>query len=297
MKTTVPADGMLTDVLKERAAAKFSGPLRVDGQPGGIIYFHGGRISGCETSGAPGLEVILLRSHRVSVSDWEAAFTAAAVARRQMMVELVGRELLGAGEAEALLRTSLADAMFALVSGQIDGWAEAPAAECLLPLTPAVGSGWLLGEATRRMQVLASFPLPAARAQDRVAAVPTAARGPAGPGQDEILALVDGRRTVRDLAFALGRGLYETMLQLARMQAANVVLVSSSRQEPGQRAKAVPDSKEDNRTVTGLPRRPKDSSNPPRSGEPGRRNWVASIQTLLPRMDGNRTPDGALPPS
>jgi len=294
METTGPADGTLADLLKERAAAKFSGALQVDGQPGGIIYFTAGRISGCETSGAPSLEVILLRSQRVSVSDWEAAFTAAAVSRRQMTVELVERELLGAGETEALLRTALADAMFALVSGQFDGWAEAPAAECRLPLTPAVGSGWLLNEATRRRQVLASFPVPTARAHDRIAAVPASARGMVGQGQDKILALVDGRRTARDLAFALGRGLFETMLQLARMQAANVVLISSPGQEPGKRADAVPDGKESDRTVTGLPRRRKDGPSPPRSGESGRRNFVASIQMLLPRSDGNKLPDGAL---
>jgi hypothetical protein len=294
MKTTGPANSVLTDVLKERAATKFSGALRVDGQPGGIIYFVAGRISGCETSGAPSLEVILLRSQRVSVSDWEAAFTAAAVGRRQMIVELVERDLLGAGEAEALLRTALADAMFALVSGRFDGWTDAPAAECLLPLTPAVGSGWLLNEAERRRQVLASFPAPVARAQDRIAAVPAAARGMVGQGQDEILALVDGRRTARDLAFALGRGLYETLLQLARMQAANVVLVSPPGRESGQRAEAGPDDKDDDRTVTGLPRRRKDSPSSPRSGEPGRRNFVASIQTLLPRSGGNKMLDGAL---
>jgi hypothetical protein len=296
METNGRVNGVLTDVLRERADAKFSGALRVDGQPGGIIYFVAGRISGCETSGAPSLEVILLRSQRVSVSDWEAAFTAAAVGRRQMMAELVERDLLGAGEAEALLRTALADAMFALVSGRFDSWTEAPGAECLLPLTPAVGSGWLLNEAERRRQVLASFPPPVARAQDRIAAAPAAARGVVGPGQEEILALVDGRRTARDLAFALGRGLYETLLQLARMQAANVVLVSPPGKEPGQRAAAGPDGPEDGRTVMGLPRRRKDGQSPPRSGESGRRNFVASIQTLLPRSAGNKMPDGTLRP-
>src|SRR6202035_1331840 len=136
-------------------------------------------------------------------SDWDAAFTAAAVGGRAMAAELVDRELLGAGELEALLRTALADAVFALASGHIDGWTEAPAAECLLPLVPAVGSGWLLNEAMRRRQVLASFAEPAApakpaaraapdarapRARDRIAAGPAAARALLGPGQDEILA-------------------------------------------------------------------------------------------------------------
>jgi hypothetical protein len=292
METTGAVDDRLTDMLRDRAAAKFSGAVRVDGRPGGIIHFVDGRISACQTSGAPGLEVILLRSRRVSVSDWDAAFTAAAVGGRQIADELIDRQLVGAGEIEALLRTALADAMFALVSGQVDGYRDLDAAECPLPLSPAVGSGWLLNEAMRRSQALASFPGPAARAQDRVAAGPGATRGRLGPGQDEILALVDGRRTARDLAFVLGRGLYETMLQVARMQAANVVLISPAGRDSAKRADAVPEGKEDDRTVAGLPRRRKDRPGPPRSGEPGRRNLAASIRMLLPRSDGNTMPEG-----
>jgi hypothetical protein len=176
----------------------------VDGQPGGVIHLTNGGIAACETSGAPSLEVILLRSPRISESDWEAAFTTAAVGGRPMTAELVRRGLLGAGEAEALLRTALADAMFALVSGQIDGCTEAPSADCLLPLTPAAKSGWLLAEATRRGQVLASVSEPVISARDRVAAAlgPVRSARVPGRGEDEVLALADGRRTVRDLALA-----------------------------------------------------------------------------------------------
>jgi hypothetical protein len=296
METTGPAHGILTSALRECAAAKFSGALRIHGQPGGILSVSDGRISGCETSGAPSLEVILLRSGRVSVADWDAAFTASAVNGRPMIVELVERQLLGAGEAEALLRTALADAIFALVSGRIDRWEQVHAAECPLPLTPAAGSGWLLNEAMRRRQVLAAFPVPVARPQDRITAGPAAARGAADPGQAEILALADGRRTARDLAFALGRGLYETLLRLARLQAATMVLVSSPAREPGQRAAAPPDDSAADQMATGLPRRRKDGPLPSRSGEPERRNLIASIQALLPRSDGSRGTDGALPP-
>jgi hypothetical protein len=233
METTGPVNGKLTVALRQCAAAKFSGVLRVDGQPGGTIYLTGGRISACQTPGAPGLEVILLRSGRIPEPGWEAAFTAAAVAKRPMTAELIERELLGAGEAEALLRTALADAMFALVSGHVDGWTEAMPADCLLPLIPAARSGWLIAEATRRRQVLASFTGPAVTAQDRVAATPGETRPGRAPGQrqDEILALADGRRTARDLAFVLGRGLYETMLQLARLRAANLLVLSSAGHE------------------------------------------------------------------
>ena len=45
-----------------------------------------------------------------------------------------------------------------------------------------------------------------------------------GEGQDEILALADGRRSPRDLAFALGHGVYATMLRLAWMQQAGLLV-------------------------------------------------------------------------
>jgi hypothetical protein len=286
METTGPADGKLADALRQYAAASFSGVVQVDGQPGGTIYLSGGRISACETSGAPSLEVLLLRSRRISESDWDAAFTAAAVGKRQLTAELVGRDLIGAGELEALLRVALADAMFALVSGQVDGWAEAPPIDCLLPLTPAARSGWLLAEATRRGQALAAFPPPAVSAQDRIAAAPGTARP--GRGQDAILALADGRRTPRDLAFALGRGLYETMLQLARMRADHLVVVSPTGKEPPRGpGDATRDGEKDDRTVTDLPRRRKDRPASPRGGEASRRN-LTSIRTLRPRSEGNQ---------
>jgi hypothetical protein len=286
MDMTAPVDGKLADALRECAAARFTGVLRVDGRPGGTIHLTDGMISACETSGAPGLEVILLRSRRVSVSDWDAAFTAAAVGERPMTAELIDRDLLGAGEVEALLRTALADAVFALVSGQVDGWTEAPPADCLLPLIPPARGGWLLNEATRRRQVLATFAESPVSAADRVAAAPEAAQpGRAlGHGQGEILAVADGRRTARDLAFVLGRGLYETMLQLARMRAGNVVVVNSP--------SVAPDGAEDDQTGAGLPRRRKDRPSPPRLADASRRGLTAGIRMLRPRSEGNPVPDG-----
>ncbi len=254
------ADSKLAGALRQYAADRFSGDLQVAGQPGGTIYLTDGRVCACGTSGAPSLEVILLRSRRVSESDWDAAFTAAAVNERQMTNELIGRALLGAGEIEALLRIALADAMFALVSGQVDGWTETRSADFLLPLTPAARSGWLLAEATRRGQVLASFPGPLVSAQDRVAAAPPSVRAGrvVGRGREEILALADGRRTARDLAFALGRGLYETMLQLARMRADDLVVISSPAPRP--------------------------------EVEAGRRD-LRAIRMLRPRSEGNTMPE------
>jgi hypothetical protein len=289
MGATVASDGGLDGRLRDYAAARFSGLLRVDGQPGGAIHFVEGGISACETSGAPSLEVLLLRSGRVAESDWSAAFAQAAIADRPMTAELVERGLLGAGEVEALLRVALADALFALTSGRVDNVTETPAAECLLPLDPAARAGWLLAEAARRRQVLASFPAPLLSASDRI----TVAHGTAlphrvlGPGQDEILALVDGRRTPRDLAFALGRGLYVTMLELARMRAGSTVVISARGQATAPPTSGEKELDARDETASGLPRRGRDRTGSSRAGETGRRGFAANLRMLLPRSEGD----------
>ena len=103
--------------------------------------------------------MLLLRSHRVTESDWDAAFAAAAVAGRPMSTELVARQLVGEGELEILLRTAVADAMFALASGTVEEYrAEPGRVEFMLPLQPGAETDWLLAEASRRIRVLATLP-------------------------------------------------------------------------------------------------------------------------------------------
>jgi hypothetical protein len=222
--------GPLREALLVAAVAGMSGALRVTGDPGGTIHLADGRVAGIETPGAPGPEVLLLRSGRVSESAWDEAFAAAAAAGRGMGAELVRRKLLGSGELEVLLWTAVADAMFVLASGTVDEYrAEPGPVDFVLPLEPGAEADWLLAETSRRLQVLAS--LPARHDRDRIVAVSGAERSQVmlGPGQGEILALADGRRTPRDLAFALGRGVYGTLLQLARMQETGLLVTASYR--------------------------------------------------------------------
>lgn len=258
------AGGLLDEALKKCAATKFTGVVRVAGDPGGTVHLVGGGIAACDTPGAPGLEVILLRSRTISEDDWDAAFAASAKAGRPMTAELIARELVGAGELEALLRITIADTMFALINGTIgECQAEEQQVDCLLPLDPAAKSGWLLAEAARRVQALASFPEPAITTHDRIVGVPKAA----GKGADEILTMANGRRTARDLAFALGRGLYATLLQLTRLRADGLV-VTTPRAPASSRGQA-----------TGLPQRRKDQP------ETSRRNMPAPVRMVRPRSD------------
>jgi len=294
-----PEDGGLEGGIRRYAGAGSSCALRVAGNPGGIIFLADGGICGCQTPGAPGLEVILLRSGRLTEADWEAAFSSAAAGGRSLTEELVRRDLLGAGEAEALLRTALADAIFAVLAGRVDGWAEA-AADCPMPLAPPARPGWLLGESIRRRQALAALAGPPVSPRDRVtAASPGAWRQAASwpdAGQLELLGLCNGRRTVRDLAFARGSGLYATLLELARLRDRGLVAIAADGAESvsPSRSSGIPsDAGESDRTVAGLPGRHADhASGTPRTGTAGRRYLAAGIQLLRPRSSGSALPGG-----
>jgi predicted regulator of Ras-like GTPase activity (Roadblock/LC7/MglB family) len=199
MNTTESEDGSvgpLREALTVCAAAGMSGILRVTGDPGGAIHIADGLVAAVETPGAPGPEVLLLRSHRVSESGWDEAFAAAAASGGRMSTELTRREMVGAGELEWLLRTALADAMFVLANGTVDEYrAEPGQVDFVLPLQPGAEPDSLLAETSRRIRVLAA--LPARNGRDRIVAA-TGAVQPGvrlGEGQDEILALADGRRT------------------------------------------------------------------------------------------------------
>ena len=238
MGTQEPADDAsgpppsLRQALKDCAAAGLSGVLEVTGEPGGTICFSGGGVVAVETPGAPSAEVILLRSGRIAEDDWAAAFAAAAAGGYAIGPELVIRGLIGAGELEAVLRVAVADAMFVLSGGLVEACrAEPGAVDSQFALEPPAEVGWLLAEASRRMRVLASSRGLVEHDRDRMAAAPGAAQPGVllGQGQDEILALANGRRTARDMAFALGQGVYATTLQLVRMYGAGLLVTASQR--------------------------------------------------------------------
>jgi hypothetical protein len=218
------AVGPLREALMVCGAAGMSGVLRVTGDPGGAVHLAHGLVIGLATPGAPGPESLLLRSGRVSDADWEDAFSAAAALGRPMGVELVARELVGAGELEALLRVALADAVFVLASGTIAEYRSEPGhVEAVLPLEPGEDPSWLLAEAVRRIRVLES--LAGGTDPGRVKAAPgVLPSGVAAGAQARIVAVADGRRTARDIAFATGSGVFATRLQLARMEQARLLV-------------------------------------------------------------------------
>ena len=294
----------LSQVLTECATGKVSGVIRIAGEPGGAVHLADGAVVAIDTPGAPGPEVLLLRSGRVPEPGWAAAFTAAA-ASGEVGAELVRRELIGAGELEALLRMALADAMFVLAAGELAEYeVDNTPGDCVLPLEPAIGPSWLLAETSRRLAVLASLPTPVEHDRDRWASARGA--GPAGlalgSGQETILALANGRRTARDMAFALGRGVYAVTLQLAQMHADGLLVPGARRVVPAQPSdsghrQAGQDKAQDavksadvtaGEQVPPLPRRRRGGTAQPRRGRPagGPMDRAALLRLLRPGAAG-----------
>jgi hypothetical protein len=286
--------GPLCAALIACAASGLSGTLRVNGDPGGVIYMDNGGLTGILTPGAPSAEVVLLRSGRVPEATWDAAFAASAANGGSMAAELAAGAGVGAGELEAVLWTTLADAMFVLASGHVEECEAYPGqVDYLLPLQPAADLDQLLGEAARRVRLLATLHGFAARERSRFVAVPAARQLAASSfrGSDEILALADGRRTARDIAFASGSGVYATLLQLTRLREAGVLAAVPSGSASATQETTSPSGEPDQadspaklpRRIAGLPALPRRAV----SSITGR----AAVQGLLgPRSGGNASP-------
>ena len=210
----VPA---LLSALRDRAR---SCTVRVTGAPGGSIHVRDGLVVAMETPGAPGIEGLLLRSGRISEEAWSEV-RASDTTHEHLAAELVARGLVGAGELEVISLGALFDAAFALSLAVPDTWEVAdpvPALHRNAGVTPER----LLDEVSRRINLLAGEPgSAAALARTRLRSVPTAGLPGTAAGlparHQQVLAHTDGRGTARDIAFALGRGLFAVMMDLRHL--------------------------------------------------------------------------------
>ncbi|WP_406864693.1 MarR family transcriptional regulator [Streptomyces sp. HUAS MG47] len=208
--------GLLAQALRESGRERFTGELRVLGAPGGVFHLNDGLVVAVESPGAPGPEALLLRTDRVDGEQW-AALMGESGGSRWPAAGLVARGLAGAAELRVLCVMALQDAVFAIAAGWVDGYERAPAAG---PPPAAVTVGEsplrLLQEAQRKLAALDALPRPTR--PDRERPVPaTRPLGRLGALQEELLLHADGRRTARDLAFRLGRGVYTITVEIARM--------------------------------------------------------------------------------
>ncbi|MPY61215.1 hypothetical protein [Streptomyces spongiae] len=203
----------------------FSGTVRVSGHPGGTIHLRNGLVGAVETPGAPTVTSALLTSGRIGDEDWLAACAAEPDADR-LGGHLVAAGLIGAAEREVVCAAAVFDGAFAMALSPPGSW-ELSDREPALLAEPGVEPRQLTEETSRRMALLArSGGAPSELTRVRPAAV--ASSGPRRPGglarrHQDVLDHVNGRRTPRDIAFALGRGLYAVLLDLIRLEALNLV--------------------------------------------------------------------------
>ncbi|MFJ1791060.1 hypothetical protein [Kitasatospora griseola] len=239
-----PAAHSVPDLLLTLHRSRFTGSVLVSGTPGGTIRLEQGLITAIETPGAPAVETLLLKSGRIGGAQWAAAEAAAGSASpggrpADLGAVLVAQGAIGAAELETVCAAAVFDGAFALALGRPGSW---QAAEADLPariaLRPGVEPGRLSEETARRVALLTRLGSPP-RELAAVRIRPSAQAGTAvartSARHRDVLVAATGRRTARDLAFALGRGVFAVMLDLVRMDAGHLL-----HREPATTAPGVP---------------------------------------------------------
>ncbi|NEA63627.1 hypothetical protein [Streptomyces sp. SID12488] len=249
----------------------FSGTVRVAGTPGGTFHLRAGLVGAVETPGAPTTTTALLTSGRIGDEDWLAA--CAAQRDADLLGErLVADGLVGAAELEVVCTAAVFDAAFALSLGAPGKW-ELSDPEPALLARPGVEPRQLTDETTRRIALLIRLWGPPGELA-RVRPIPGVGvvEGPLSSRHEDILNQVNGRRTARDIAFALGRGLYAVMLDLIRMQALGFLRWETPT-VPGGRPSTAPRVTPGRTSAAGLPPVPSRTEplprRMPRGGEKG----------------------------
>ncbi|MFI8522518.1 transcriptional regulator [Streptomyces sp. NPDC085481] len=215
MSRTTTVSPMLVRLAAERA----TGALLRDH---GTLYLVDGRVVHAESPSSPGLDVLLTAGGRLPREGWDEAVHRAG-AHQAVGRFLVDSGRLHDGELEICHLGAVFDAAF---------FALAPASG---PTRFRYGVGHWFGtvrpvpaeaverETVRRRELLDSaWPYPAV---DSAPVVPRrAAPGqPVGARQRALLAAADGVRTPADIARALGRPAFHTLLDVRRLAAAGLV--------------------------------------------------------------------------
>lgn len=220
----------LIQAMADTPAAELNGTLQVDGNPGGVFHLAHGSVVAVDSPGAPSVATILLRTGRISEADWAAA-SGASEAPGEVAAQLAARTLIGPAELQAMCLMTVLDGAFAVTVGRID--------DCRLvrdEATPwpkgqdGVEPAGLFGETERRLRALAARRVPVSPYWDRMVRTGLAANSLSGsePGlRRRILERVNGRRSCRDIAFLLGRGLYAVTMEVAGLLGEELLALSS----------------------------------------------------------------------
>ncbi|MFC4586082.1 hypothetical protein [Sphaerisporangium corydalis] len=269
-----PTSDPVSPALLRCGQEGFSGLVRAGGDPGGTIWFRAGAVVAATTPASPDAESLLLRSGRVSEADWARAYAAGAGDGR-LAAELTGRGAVGVAGLEAVCLSAVFDAVFAMTLFGVDGCVAEPAVpgELLPPLAlpTGVGAERLARETARRLASAAAWRELGVTARSRPLATPPAHPPlfPADEVRHAVLLKANGRRTARDIAFTLGRGLFAVMGEIARMAEEGVIEVSAPAAPP-----------------TGPPVR--EDAGTPSTALPQRRPGTSKVNEVLPTTSASR---------
>jgi hypothetical protein len=249
-----------------------SGVLRVTGNPGGVLHLWHGTVIAVDSPGAPDVATLLLRSGRITEAEWAAVFEAGAATGR-IGAELVARTLVGAAELELMCQMAVLDGAFAVAAGRVDDCVpEHGPITHWLPAPRGVEHERLLSETERRLKAFfTSHQAPISPFHDRVIRTVPADRLEElfTDERREILQLLDGRRSARDIAFLIGRGVYAVTVEVSRMLDEGLVEVPARPADPILRPRSAG--------------RPPNETPPPDVRLPRRRRGASGIIDVLSR--------------
>ncbi|QUQ69367.1 hypothetical protein [Kutzneria sp. CA-103260] len=180
---------VLAHALTQCHADRISAALVLAGDPGGVIHFRDGAVIAAHSPGAPGV----------------AALRAGA-----------------AGQSE-LIGAAIADAAFAIAVGSVSHYVLDDTADVLPPVVDGVSPALLLGQVAVRLAVLDASPCPVSPYRERLVAT---GHGDPDDELQEIVTHATGRRTARDIAFAIGRGVHSVTVDVARMLGDDVLAIA-----------------------------------------------------------------------
>lgn len=206
---------------------RVTGALRVVGNVGGVFHLRDGVVVAVDSPGAPGAETLLLGSGRILRKDWTAALVDS-VETLSFRAALVARGVVKSTEMQVIAMAAMQDGAFAVAAGEIEEcFVDESVDQPLLTESDGVAPDLLLSETARRLDALASLPSSLSPYRDRVVA--SCGTEPAGLTAERraIISHASGRRTARDIAFVLGRGLYPVTIDAARMLGDGLLEIAS----------------------------------------------------------------------